>query len=64
MANVQSYYDLKPPLTGETVENLLFYLYNNLEILKKLGTIDSRLSNIEDKFSSEGDIKLIDGGNY
>ena len=63
MADLQSYYSFEYPLTGEKIQELLLFLYNNMQTLKDQEDLANRVSQLE-KIISESISSEIDGGTY
>ena len=63
MAGLQSYYEFQKPLTGEKIEELLLFLFNNMQALKDQENLANRVSQLE-KIISESISSEIDGGTY
>lgn len=64
MADLQSYYSFSDPLTGEKIEELLLFLYNNMQTLKDQEDLAYRVSQIEKMISSGSILTEVDGGTY
>lgn len=64
MADLQSYYSFSDPLTGEKIEELLLFLYNNMQTLKNQEDLAYRVSQIEKMISSGSILTEVDGGTY
>ena len=62
-ADLQYYYSFEYPLTGEKIQELLLFLYNNMQTLKDQEDLANRVSQLE-KIISESISSEIDGGTY
>ena len=64
MADLQSYYSFEYPLTGEKIQELLLFLYNNMQTLKDQEDLANRVSQIEKSIASGSILTEVDGGTY